>query len=90
MGNNPKYEHLIQERWCKGCNVCVALCPKKVLALSNGKATAERPIDCIGCLLCAMRCPDFAIEVQGKTEKTNDGAGMEDEHFSVSPEVEAG
>ena len=71
MGNSPKYEHVIQERWCKGCNVCVALCPKNVLSLSNGKAIAERPADCIGCLLCEMRCPDFAIEVQGKTEKTN-------------------
>ena len=79
MEDSKKYEHVIRERWCKGCNICVALCPKNVLALSNGKATAERPGDCIGCLLCQMRCPDFAIEVHGTT---NSGQG--------APEKEAG
>ena len=89
MGNNQQFEHVIRERWCKGCDICVANCPKTVLALSNGKVIVEKPNDCIGCLLCEMRCPDFAIEVYGN-EKTSGGPDKSDNFFAVPPEVEAG
>ncbi|MCL2007623.1 MAG: 4Fe-4S dicluster domain-containing protein [Treponema sp.] len=88
MVKTNKFEHVIQEKWCKGCEICVALCPKSVLALSGGKAIAEKPGDCIGCLLCEMRCPDFAIEVHG-IEKNNSGSDLKEKFFSVPPEVEA-
>ena len=87
MGNNKQFEHLVQEKWCKGCNICVALCPKTVLALSGGKVYVENPNDCIGCQLCEMRCPDFAIEV--KKEKKSDGGNMKDKYFLVPQEAEA-
>lgn len=64
MSEKKAYEHIIREKWCKGCNICVAYCPKKVLTLVNGKVFAERPHDCIGCRLCELRCPDFAIEIR--------------------------
>ena len=35
---------------CKGCGICVAFCPKKVLGLSElGKVVIENPDDCIAC-----------------------------------------
>lgn len=57
-------EHLINREWCKGCNICVHFCPKKVLELDEeDKATAVRPQDCIACKLCELRCPDLAVEI---------------------------
>ena len=54
----------INRDWCKGCGICVALCPKKVLELDAGdKAVVVRKEDCICCRLCELRCPDLAIEI---------------------------
>jgi 2-oxoglutarate ferredoxin oxidoreductase subunit delta len=62
----PKLKrHHINRDWCKGCGICVELCPKKVLELDEqDKVVAVRPQDCICCKLCELRCPDFAIEVE--------------------------
>lgn len=50
---------------CKGCGICVAFCPKKVLELNEiEKVQAVREKDCIKCKQCEMRCPDFAIFVE--------------------------
>lgn len=49
---------------CKGCEICVAFCPKKVLALKNGKVVIIDPDACVKCRLCEYRCPDFAVFVE--------------------------
>lgn len=54
----------ITSEWCKGCDICVAFCPKNVLELdSSGKAVVARPEDCIWCGDCEIRCPDMAIRI---------------------------
>lgn len=64
MARKKYEEHVIDKEWCKGCGICVALCPKKVLELDeHEKAEAVRPEDCIVCRLCEFRCPDLAVEV---------------------------
>lgn len=62
----PKLKrHHINREWCKGCGICVELCPKNVLELDeHEKVIVARPQDCICCRLCELRCPDFAIEVE--------------------------
>jgi 2-oxoglutarate ferredoxin oxidoreductase subunit delta len=50
--------------WCKGCEICVAFCPRNVLEMKEGKVMVARPNDCIKCMLCELRCPDFAITVE--------------------------
>lgn len=54
--------------WCKGCGICAAFCPKKVIEIKNGKAEVVREEDCIHCGFCEMHCPDFAIVVTDKDE----------------------
>jgi 2-oxoglutarate ferredoxin oxidoreductase subunit delta len=57
-------EHRINSEWCKGCGICVAFCPKRVLALDEkDKAYTAAVENCIACKLCELRCPDLAIEV---------------------------
>jgi len=55
---------------CKGCEVCIASCPTKAVALAeevNGKgyryAYLQNPDACNGCASCAMVCPDSVITV---------------------------
>jgi 2-oxoglutarate ferredoxin oxidoreductase subunit delta len=55
---------------CKGCGLCIAACPQKVLAFSGtlnksgyDAVTMEKPEACVGCAFCAMTCPDIAISV---------------------------
>ena len=54
---------------CKGCYLCMNVCPKQLLKKSiepnkNGFFPAEF-VDtnhkCIGCAMCATICPDIAI-----------------------------
>jgi 2-oxoglutarate ferredoxin oxidoreductase subunit delta len=50
--------------WCKGCGICAAFCPSKVLELRpDGKAHVVREEDCVNCGFCELHCPDFAISV---------------------------
>ena len=53
---------------CKGCELCVPVCPPRVLVMSetpNGMGY-RFPIlldGCTGCELCYRICPDFCFEV---------------------------
>ncbi len=57
---------------CKGCGLCVSVCPVGILAIDKSKinvkgyhpATVESPEKCIGCTNCAMTCPDLIITVE--------------------------
>lgn len=62
----------VNENLCKGCEMCVNACPKKIIALSMDKINNKgyHPamlIDeekCVGCAACATMCPDVAITVE--------------------------
>ena len=85
--NKRSFRHVIREGWCKGCGICVAFCPKKVLALQGGKVKAVTPDDCIGCRMCELRCPDFAIEIhEREREPVTERAASTD--YDLPPEAD--
>ncbi|MGL5257723.1 MAG: 4Fe-4S binding protein [Proteocatella sp.] len=59
---------VVDKKWCKGCGICVAFCPKNVLGLVNEKIEIQRVEDCIKCGQCELRCPDYAIYLEEGTE----------------------
>ncbi len=61
---------IIDKLYCKGCQLCIEVCPKNVYDLSTERNTkgylvpaVARLEDCVGCLTCEMTCPDLAITV---------------------------
>ena len=64
--------------WCKGCGICVAFCPREVLAIDEAGYPYVRDLDaCTGCGWCEIRCPDFAITAE--TRRKRRGMKREDE-----------
>ena len=70
-----KFNISVNTGWCKGCALCMGICPKSVLEMSERlKSTPVREDNCIGCRQCENICPDLAITVTeriGKEVKDN-------------------
>ncbi|MGH4117335.1 4Fe-4S binding protein [Clostridium sp.] len=59
----------LQKERCKGCGICVAFCPKHILALNTlGKVYVIDEAQCINCGQCELRCPDYAIYVEERVK----------------------
>ncbi len=54
---------VINEKFCKGCSICVDFCPTNVLEMRGPVASVKHLDACTRCQLCDLRCPDFAIQV---------------------------
>jgi indolepyruvate ferredoxin oxidoreductase beta subunit len=58
----------IIDAWCKGCDICVKMCPERCLRLNRAQvAELTDPAACTGCGICEWLCPDFAIAVHKRT-----------------------
>jgi len=73
------YEYHIDETRCKGCALCVTVCPKDVLEIASEVSTQgyfpafrARPEDCVYCATCCRMCPDVAITISETAENTAD------------------
>lgn len=63
---------IVDERYCKGCSLCVEVCPRDCIALDPDKITDKgyHPAmltdesRCTGCTNCALMCPEVAITVE--------------------------
>ena len=57
---------------CKGCGLCVSVCPKHLLAVDKDQINKKghHPVvmtdqsQCIVCAFCATMCPDCIITVE--------------------------
>lgn len=66
-----------REERCKGCGLCVSVCPRKIIKLKSDQlnekgfhpAGVEQMELCIGCAFCATICPDNVIEVYREDNK---------------------
>lgn len=61
----------INKERCKGCNICITVCPKGSIKICNDYnskglhyVTFVENKECTGCSICAINCPDVAIEVE--------------------------
>ena len=66
----------INPELCKDCQLCVSVCPQQLISPSDQmnqkgyrsvqfieKQTKKEERKCKGCCLCAVSCPEIAIEV---------------------------
>lgn len=60
---------VIDDSKCKACYLCADVCPKKLIKISDKTNKLGDKIvefcdekgECLGCAICATRCPDLAI-----------------------------
>jgi 2-oxoglutarate ferredoxin oxidoreductase subunit delta len=65
-------EVIFDENMCKGCELCVTVCPTKILKLDTSRVNARGYFPaivynitlCSGCGSCAKICPDSVITVR--------------------------
>ncbi|MFA5727518.1 MAG: mercury methylation ferredoxin HgcB [Saccharofermentanaceae bacterium] len=49
---------------CKGCSMCMMVCPHAVFEIENKKAVIRNRDHCMECGACAKNCPEGAITVK--------------------------
>lgn len=66
---------VINDYLCKGCGYCIRFCPKHILELGSerNKRGHFYPMNidteaCTSCAICAIVCPEGAIEIPEKGE----------------------
>lgn len=62
----------IDKSCCKGCGICLSVCPKKIFVRGKKRNTYGTSMpdiadaeNCVECGMCERLCPDGAIDVQG-------------------------
>ncbi len=70
---------VVDEPFCKACELCVSACPMEVLELAQDRLnpTGYHPAQlngdkCTGCAVCALVCPEAAITVFREAPQTKE------------------
>ncbi|MDD5482866.1 MAG: ferredoxin family protein [Kiritimatiellae bacterium] len=73
-----RYQVKVLKIFCKGCGLCVNVCPQKLLVISQNvnkggfhfpEQDKKSGKSCAGCKQCALICPEAAIEIFRIDEK---------------------
>jgi ferredoxin len=59
--------YTVDPRACRGCGLCVDVCPVKAIALERGCARIDASL-CTGCGACEVACPVAAISRAGRPD----------------------
>jgi len=69
---------------CKGCGLCVLVCPQRIIAMSeelnelgNPFAGLTEPARCTYCAACGRMCPDLAIEIEDGSPSADNSTSSE-------------
>ena len=67
LDTQSKIEIIIDEKACRGCQLCVDICPTKVFEFNEKekRAIIKTAADCIGCMSCQYICPANCITQNG-------------------------
>jgi len=68
---------LVADERCKGCGLCVEVCPPRVLALDDTLVNAmghhpvrlTDPAACTSCAKCARVCPDAVLTILARARE---------------------
>jgi len=70
LGKEIMAKLFIEDRYCKGCGICIEFCPAKILKKSKKMNSrgyfppeSSEMDKCKKCGMCSLLCPDFAIVV---------------------------
>lgn len=60
-------EILLHEKACRGCEMCVDVCPTRVFEFDQERRlpVVKHGADCIACLSCSYLCPSGALRHEG-------------------------
>ncbi len=72
MTVEPIVSTLVDEEACRGCGLCVALCPYGALEIvqtEKGRKVKVIPVACKGCGVCAATCYQHALSINSYTDE---------------------
>ncbi|MCU0573020.1 MAG: CoB--CoM heterodisulfide reductase iron-sulfur subunit A family protein [Syntrophobacteraceae bacterium] len=72
MTVEPIVSSLVDEDACRGCGLCVALCPYGALEIvrtEKGRKVQVIPVACKGCGVCASTCYQHALSINSYTDE---------------------
>ncbi len=76
LKNKKNISIFIDERYCKGCDICVELCDKDVFTTAENinQQGYYIPVvshieNCSGCMICDLICPEFAVVLKQETNE---------------------
>jgi electron transport complex protein RnfB len=60
----PRTIAIIDEAWCIGCTLCIAVCPTDAIVGANKRMHTVVEPYCTGCELCIPACPVDCISLE--------------------------